>query len=83
MMIPDSPSLMRCADTLRRMETGPMRQAWWAGYIRGLRRANHGESFGTEAEHRLYLSLADDAASDRAAIGRGYRAGLEGIEGEP
>jgi hypothetical protein len=75
--------LMRRADTLRRVETDPIRQAWWAGYIRGLRRAHHGETFGTAAEHRLYLSLTDDTAPDRAAIGRGYRAGLDGIAGEP
>ena len=45
---------------------------YWAGYQRGLRRAFHGERFGTDAEHQLWLSLSDD----RAELGRGYRDGL-------
>lgn len=69
-------SLMRRADTLRREERDQIRSAWWTGYIRGLRRAHHGEKFGTEAEHSLYLSAADDADPTRSALGRGYLAGL-------
>ncbi len=69
-------SLMRRADTLRRIETDPIKTEWWAGYMRGLRRAHHGESFGTQAEHELWLSAIDSSDESRAALGRGYRAGL-------
>ena len=76
-------SLLRRADTLRRHESDPIRAAWWAGYMRGLRRAHHGESFGSEAEHQLFLSASGDAAPDRAALGRGYVAGLTMTMREP
>lgn len=69
-------SLMRRADTMRRIETDPVHSEWWAGYIRGLRRAHHGERFGTEAEHALWSSAAESTDPKRAALGRGYRAGL-------
>lgn len=69
-------SLLRRADALRRHETDWAREAWWAGYMRGLRRAHHGESFGSAAEHELWMSLHAESAPDRAALGRGYRAGL-------
>lgn len=46
------PSLLRRADTLRRLETDPIAQAWWAGYLRGLRRAFHA-NFGTDEEHAI------------------------------
>lgn len=67
---------MRRADTLRRVETDPVRSNWWTGYMRGLRRAHHGEQFGTRAEHDLWLSAAESSDPSRAALGRGYRAGL-------
>jgi len=44
--------------------------------MRGLRRAHHGERFGSEAEHDLWLSAAESADLQRAALGRGYIAGL-------
>ena len=69
-------SLMRRADTLGRAETDPVRAEWWAGYKRGLRRSHHGEAFGTEAEHELWLSAAESTDPQRAALGRGYLAGL-------
>lgn len=69
-------SLMCRADTLRRAEPAPIRAEWWAGYMRGLRRAHHGEQFGSEAEHKLWISAADSSDQSRAALGRGYRAGL-------
>lgn len=67
-------SLLRRADTLRRAD--PANSDWWAGYMRGLRRAHHGERFGTVAEHELWLSAAATPDPQRAALGRGYRAGL-------
>lgn len=69
-------SLLRRADTLRRIETDPLLAEWWAGYQRGLRRAHHGDRFGTPAQHDLWLSAADSTDPMRAALGRGYRAGL-------
>lgn len=67
---------MRRADTLRRVEPDPVRAEWWSGYMRGLRRAHHGERFGTQAEHELWLSASSSTDPSRAALGRGYRAGL-------
>lgn len=69
-------SLLRRADTLRRMESNPVRESWWTGYMRGLRCAHHGERFGTQAEHDLWLSAAESTDPQRAALGRGYLAGL-------
>ena len=69
-------SLMRRADDLLRGEADPVKAEWWQGYKRGLRRAHHGDSFGTATEHQIYL---DAAASDdpmRQARGKGYAAGL-------
>ena len=49
---------------------------YWAGYQRGLRRAYHGENFGTADEHARWLSLVerDDERSRRR--GQGYRDGI-------
>jgi len=69
-------SLMRRADTLRRVEPDPTRAEWWTGYMRGLRRAYYGERFGSEAEHDLRLAASTSDDPMRAALGRGYRAGL-------
>lgn len=69
-------SLMRRADTLRRLESDYLNESWWTGYMRGLRRAHHGERFGTEAEHDLWLNAVESTDPSRAALGRGYRAGL-------
>jgi hypothetical protein len=54
----------------------PERADYWHGYRRGLRRARFGELFGTAAEHQLWLTLADDTDTSRAARGRGYRDAL-------
>lgn len=69
-------SLMRRADTLRRVEPDPIASEWWAGYMRGLRRAHHGERFGTDAQHEMWLSASESSNAMRAALGRGYRSGL-------
>jgi hypothetical protein len=74
-------TLMRRADASRRIETDPVRGAWWTGYIRGLRYAHHSASdqkFGTAAEHELWHSIADEQprVPTRLALGLGYRAGL-------
>jgi len=52
------------------------RPDYWTGRIRGLRRAYHGEQFGTDAEHALWLSLSTSDDTSRSELGRGYRDGL-------
>jgi len=74
-------TLMRRADTLRRHDSD--NAPWWTGYIRGLRRAHHGAEFGTTVEHTLYLAAIDSDDPQRAALGRGYRAGLTMTAQEP
>ena len=69
-------SLLRRADTLRRLTSDPVESEWWTGYLRGLRRAHHGERFGTLAEHELWLAAIESTDPQRVALGRGYRAGL-------
>ena len=71
----DFASLMRRAEALRRGAPDP---EWWTGYVRGLRRAHHGEEFGTQAEHELLLLMLESPDPQRAELGRGYRAGLTG-----
>lgn len=68
-------ALMRRADHARRSESDPVKCDWWRGYMRGLRRAHHGDAFGTETEHSLYLA-ASESDDFRRALGLGYRAGL-------
>ena len=65
---------MTKAETFRKLGDRP---EYWAGYIRGLRRAYHGENFGTSEEHELWLSLSGDDDESRRDRGQGYRAGLE------
>lgn len=76
-------SLMRRAGTLRRIESDPVRAEWWAGYMRGLRRAHHGTRFGSQAEHEMWLTAIESDDQMRAALGRGYRAGLRLEPREP
>jgi len=54
------------------------RPDYWAGYRRGLRRAYHGERFGTDQEHDLWYSLADRDSEQDQQRGQGYRDGLAG-----
>jgi hypothetical protein len=56
----------------------PDRAEYWTGYQRGLRRAFHGENFGTPAEHDLWLVAIDDSDTMRQQRGQGYRDGLAG-----
>jgi len=77
-------SLLRRANTLSRSAQDSLHEpAWWAGYVRGLRRAHHGEAFDTPAAHDQWLSYAESSDPDRAALGRGYRAGLTLTAREP
>jgi len=68
-------SEMRRAETIRGL-ADPMMAEYWAGYIRGLRRAYHREKFGTDEEHKKWLSAANSRDESRKQRGRGYRDGL-------
>ena len=46
---------------------------YWAGYMRGLRRRYHGDTFCADEEHRIYLGFKDDPDPKRRAMGKGYR----------
>ncbi len=76
-------SEMHRAAAMRRLATDPTEANYYTGYIRGLRRRYHGERFGTEEDHALWLALADDQDPARTAQGRGYREGLQGEEALP
>ena len=54
------------------------RAEYWIGYQRGLRRAFHGEAFGTMQEHTLWLEAASSGDAMRRQRGQGYRGGLQG-----
>jgi hypothetical protein len=56
----------------------PTKAEYWTGYQRGLRRAYHGESFGTMQEHVLWLAAAASEDVLRQQRGQGYRDGLRG-----
>jgi len=73
------------AQTLREtdVDCSAARSAWWRGYIRGLRRAHHGDNFGTEAEHALFMDAVNSRDESRVALGKGYRAGLTLTASEP
>jgi hypothetical protein len=72
-------SEMRRTDVMKKAD--PERAEYWNGYQRGLRRKHHGENFGTEAEHQLWLSLIDDEDDTKRQRGEGYRDGLRGSSG--
>lgn len=59
---------MRNAEAMRRT-VSPERIGYWTGYIRGLRRAYHGDNFGTSDEHEVWSHSSDQR-------GQGYRDGL-------
>jgi hypothetical protein len=69
-------SEMRRAEALRKTCDDPMMSEYWAGYIRGLRRAYHGAKFGEPGEHEKWLSAANSRDESRKQRGRGYTDGL-------
>jgi hypothetical protein len=69
-------SEMRRVETMRGLTNDPMQSDYYVGYIRGLRRAFHGENFGTVEEHALRNSLVNDEDESRKQQGLGYRDGL-------
>lgn len=63
------------AETFTRLGERP---DYWRGYQRGLRRAYHGEAFGTDEEHAQWLEMLDSRGDARREMGLGYRDGLQG-----
>ena len=51
----------------------PDKQNYWIGYERGLRRAYHGENFGTLEEHHVWLMASGDESREQRS--EGYRDG--------
>jgi DNA-binding CsgD family transcriptional regulator len=51
---------------------------FWMGYGRGLRRHFYGDRFGTEQEHKIWLSFADSLDISYRMRTLGYRTGFEG-----
>lgn len=70
-------SELRKAQTFQRLEKDPLRAAYWYGYQRGLRRAHHGDVFGTEAEHTVWMDLIHSVDMNHVQQGIGYRDGLK------
>lgn len=65
----------------QQLASGPYESAYYQGFMRGLRKAYHGESFGTEYQHEQWMSLADEVDDElRRAREEGYR---DGLRGEP
>jgi hypothetical protein len=72
----------RSAMTRARIEAAHgQRPDYWQGYTRGLRRGYHGEAFGTQAEHDLWLTLASSQDALQAQRGEGYRDGYAAAGG--
>jgi len=64
------------AETTRDVDGRP---DYWHGYMRGLRRAYHGEQFSTDEEHALWLALAYRDTRQDQERGRGYRDGFKAV----
>lgn len=69
---------MGAAETFQRLTEEPLVADFWAGFIRGTRRHYHGERFGTDEEHALWMAAAESDDESRRRRGIGYRAGIAG-----
>jgi hypothetical protein len=67
---------MRAAKLFQGLSSETGVSDFWAGYQRGLRRHYHGKKFGTDEEHKKWMSLVKDET--RREKGVGYRAGFKG-----
>jgi hypothetical protein len=66
----------RRAESMRRTDND--NEPYWKGYLRGLHRRHHGENFGTEKEHQLWLTATTgDEISEQQSSG--YRDGYYGL----
>lgn len=66
---------MALAETMAK--TDVERENYWRGYQRGLRRAYHGDKFGTIEEHQKYLEAVNSPDEGRRETGRGYADALQ------
>jgi len=64
---------MARAENMAKME----KENYWRGYQRGLRRAYHGENFGTPEEHEKFLNAANSPDERQKETGRGYADALQ------
>jgi len=64
--------LMKMAKSLQSVDAD--RADYWIGFQRGVRRAYHGDNFGTEEEHQKYMNCRD--GEYRLQLQTGYRAGF-------
>ena len=63
-------------------EPDPLRREWHTGYILGLKRARHWAADNYRAgDHLYYWQAAESADPEQAALGRGYRDGIQAIDG--
>ena len=53
------------------------RESYWRGYQRGIRRAYHGEKFGTPEEHEKFIDAVNSTDEKQKEAGRGYSDALE------
>ena len=58
-------------------KTDVERESYWRGYQRGLRRAYHGEKFGTAEEHNKFIDAINSFDEARRETGRGYADALK------
>ena len=74
----DATNYMAEAKVLKR-KASTLESYFWEGYMQGVRRAWHGESFGEE-KHAALMGTPEEKIFDdaRLQIVRGYKAGLSG-----
>ncbi len=67
------------AEEFHRLSTG-LEIYFWEGYLHGLRRHFHGDRFGTDSNHILWLNLkTENHDFSRKYRAVGYSTGFEGI----
>jgi hypothetical protein len=66
---------MRRAKIIR--QENPDKAEYYAGYMRGLRIAYNGGSFGVDTEHTRWMNLIYNTNSKQRDRGLGYRDGLQ------
>ena len=59
----------------------PENAEYWRGYARGLRKNHHGDNFGTDAEHNLWMTASGDQTRENRS--RGYRDGFNDVYPKP
>lgn len=65
------------AKTIRQEQ--PEKEDYYAGYMRGLRRAYSGGGFGVDREHNHWMNLIYSTKAKQQARGQGYHDGLQAV----